>query len=54
MIPALKTVIGLATGDAGWGRLRPPLAALDDAAVERLSDVLDRHGFAMPGRRDAA
>ena len=54
MIPALKAVIGLQTDDAEWGRVRPPLVALDEAAVARLSDVLREFDFAMPGRRQAA
>ena len=54
MIPALKAVIGLVTDDPGWGRVRPPLRRLDDAQVARLSEALDRFGFEMPGRREAA
>ena len=54
MIPALKAVIGLSTEDPDWGRVRPPLMPLDEAQVARLSDLLERHGFAMPGRREAA
>ena len=54
MIPALKAVIGLSTDDPGWGRVRPPLMRLEAAEVARLAEVLERHGFAMPGRREAA
>lgn len=54
MIPALKAVIGLITDDAGWGQVRPPLVRLDEAQRARLSEVLSRHGFEMPGRREAA
>ena len=54
MIPALKAVIGLVTDDADWGRVRPPLVRLDEAQVAKLSAVLDRLGFDMPGRREAA
>ena len=54
MIPALKAVIGLSTEDPDWGRVRPPLMPLDAADVARLSEVLERNGFAMPGRREAA
>ena len=54
MIPALKAVIGLVTNDAEWGRMRPPLVRLDGAQVAELSRVLDRLGFDLPGRREAA
>lgn len=54
MIPALKAAIGMATDDAGWGQVRPPLVALDEAQRARLSEALARLGFAMPGRREAA
>ena len=54
MIPALKAVIGLRTDDPDWGRVRPPLVRLNDAAVARLGTVIDEAGFEMPGRREAA
>lgn len=54
MIPALKAVIGLRTDDPEWGRMRPPLMRLDDAALAGLADVIDQAGFQMPGRREAA
>lgn len=34
VIPALKAILASRTGDAGWDRLRPPLAPLDAAARE--------------------
>jgi 4-hydroxy-tetrahydrodipicolinate synthase len=54
MIPALKAVVEIETGEEGWRRVRPPLDDLDDAAVERLRDVLRERRFAMEGRRAAA
>ncbi|MFY7948670.1 MAG: dihydrodipicolinate synthase family protein, partial [Gemmatimonas sp.] len=40
LFPALKAVMALQTGRAGWLRLRPPLCALDDAALQRLRNDL--------------
>jgi len=54
MIPALKATIGLATGERGWERVRPPLTPLGEADLASLSQMLDGRGFAMPGRRDIA
>ncbi|WP_340110303.1 dihydrodipicolinate synthase family protein [Pikeienuella sp. HZG-20] len=54
MIPALKAVIGLRTDDPDWGRVRPPLMRLDEAALAELSRVIDQADFQMPGRREAA
>ena len=54
MIPALKATIGLATGERGWERVRPPLTPLGEAALSSLSRMLDGRGFAMPGRQDVA
>lgn len=54
MIPALKATIAHFTGDAAWGRVRPPLVELDAAEVNGLKETLRRHGFDMPGRVQAA
>ncbi len=35
-IPAIKATLSVETGHAGWRRVRPPLVALHDAAVEDL------------------
>lgn len=35
-IPAIKAMIGLKTGEAGWNRTRPPLMPLDAAALDDL------------------
>lgn len=54
MIPALKAIIGITTGDRNWERVRPPLMPLADESVRALSNLLDRHRFTMPGRKQAA
>ncbi|WP_299360468.1 dihydrodipicolinate synthase family protein [uncultured Paracoccus sp.] len=54
MIPALKSVIGICTDDPEWGRVRPPLVRLDAAQIAELGATLERFGFDMPGRREAA
>jgi 4-hydroxy-tetrahydrodipicolinate synthase len=38
LFPALKAVMALQTGHAGWLRLRPPLQALDEPTCARLRD----------------
>jgi 4-hydroxy-tetrahydrodipicolinate synthase len=48
VIPALKAVLAHHSGDAGWERLRPPLAPLSAAQRESLLADLGARGFAMP------
>lgn len=50
MIPALKAIIGLHTGAPDWGRVRPPLTALDAGRRARLAETLRALDFDMPGR----
>jgi len=50
MTAAFKGVMALLTGDPGWRRVRPPLAALDDAEVARL--VLQMRSFALDRSKD--
>jgi len=45
LIPALKAVMAAQTGDAGWLRVRPPLAALDAGRFEALRRELAEHGL---------
>jgi 4-hydroxy-tetrahydrodipicolinate synthase len=40
LIPALKAILAVQTGDSAWTRVRAPLMALDDAAVQRLARTL--------------
>ncbi|MEF2553704.1 dihydrodipicolinate synthase family protein [Aurantimonas sp. A2-1-M11] len=54
MIPALKATVGIATGDRGWERVRPPLISLDDDTVASLSRMLESRSFGMPGRSRVA
>jgi 4-hydroxy-tetrahydrodipicolinate synthase len=54
MIPALKAIIGITTGDRNWERVRPPLTPLAEESVTALSRLFDRLGFTMPGRKEAA
>lgn len=53
MIPALKAIIGLHTGAPDWGRVRPPLVALDEGRRARLAEALRALDFDMPGRAAA-
>jgi 4-hydroxy-tetrahydrodipicolinate synthase len=45
LIPALKGVMAAQTGDAGWLRVRPPLAALAPERFETLRRELVAHGL---------
>ena len=47
VIPALKEIVAQRTGDPGWRRLRPPLAALAADQAAALTDDLRRHAFAL-------
>lgn len=49
LIAAMKAALADATGDAGWNRLRPPLAALDEAQRQALRDALRRLSFDIDG-----
>jgi 4-hydroxy-tetrahydrodipicolinate synthase len=49
MIPALKGVIAYFAGDPDWRHMRPPLVALDEAAIGALGRDLEAAGFDMPG-----
>lgn len=40
VIPALKALMAVATGDADWNRLRPPLSTLGPDHVEELATLL--------------
>lgn len=40
VIPAVKAVQSLLSGDAAWRRVRPPLKALDDAECEALARAI--------------
>lgn len=47
-IPAMKWLIADATGDASWGRVRPPLLPLARSDGEALKEALSRDfGFAL-------
>jgi 4-hydroxy-tetrahydrodipicolinate synthase len=46
MIPALKEVMALRTGDASWRALRPPLVELDEAQRAALRGLLQDARFA--------
>ncbi len=41
-IPAQKRLLAIATGDARWANVRPPLTALCDGAGRDLADLLQR------------
>ncbi len=41
-IPAQKRLLAIATGDARWAHVRPPLAAMHDGAGRGLADLLQR------------
>jgi 4-hydroxy-tetrahydrodipicolinate synthase len=47
MIAAMKRVVAEFSGNPDWRRVRPPLAALDDAAATTLLDELRAVGFDM-------
>ena len=50
-IPAQKRLLALATGDARWGNVRPPLTAMPEAAGRDLAAVLkDGAGFVLESR----
>ena len=50
-LPACKAAIALATGAPDWRRVMPPLASLDEPAVERLraafADIAACHGLTV-------
>lgn len=48
MIPAMKRVVAEFAQDAEWRVVRPPLTALDDAAVPALLGALSEAQFDMP------
>jgi 4-hydroxy-tetrahydrodipicolinate synthase len=41
-IPAQKQLLAIATGDARWGNVRPPLTAMHEEAGRELAAVLKR------------
>jgi 4-hydroxy-tetrahydrodipicolinate synthase len=45
LIPAMKSAIAMATGDAQWARVRPPLEALDAQRQEALRLALRDQAF---------
>ena len=45
LVPALKGIMALIDGDAGWLRVRPTLVALDDGAFEALLAQLQQIGL---------
>jgi 4-hydroxy-tetrahydrodipicolinate synthase len=49
MIPALKCAAGNFSGKSAWGRVRPPLVALDDEQEHALIELLQQVSFSMPG-----
>jgi 4-hydroxy-tetrahydrodipicolinate synthase len=49
MIPAMKRVVAEFARDPDWGRVRPPLCALDAASAGSLLAALREAGFDMPG-----
>ena len=49
MIPALKAAVAHWSGDAEWGRVRPPLVELTAQQTGELVATLKGHGFSMPG-----
>ncbi len=46
-IPALKAILAAHHGAPGWARVRPPLAALDEAAATALVGALRARDFAL-------
>jgi 4-hydroxy-tetrahydrodipicolinate synthase len=53
MIPALKAAVAHYSGDADWGRVRPPLVELTADQKAGLIAELEKRGFAMPGLAEA-
>jgi 4-hydroxy-tetrahydrodipicolinate synthase len=47
VIPALKSVVARASGDAAWRAVRPPLVALAEERANALAAELSRVGFEM-------
>jgi 4-hydroxy-tetrahydrodipicolinate synthase len=47
VIPALKSVVARASGDAAWRAVRPPLIALAEERANALAAELSRVGFEM-------
>jgi 4-hydroxy-tetrahydrodipicolinate synthase len=54
MVPALKRVVAHFHNDPGWAAVRPPLTALGPAQSATLIADLERLGFALGERREAA
>ncbi len=54
MIPALKAAIAHYSGDADWGRVRPPLVELTADQKAGLVAELEKRDFRMPGLAEAA
>lgn len=47
-IPAQKRLLAMATGDARWANVRPPLVAMSEGAGRDLADLLEREfGFSL-------
>jgi len=47
-IPAQKRLLAIATGDARWANVRPPLIAMSEVAGRELATALKRdHGFSL-------
>ena len=47
-IPAQKRLLAIASGDARWANVRPPLVAMSDTDGRELQAVLERdHGFSL-------
>ncbi len=46
-IPSMKRMIEETTGMSGWSRMRPPLAALDDATWAKFDADMKAIGFAL-------
>jgi 4-hydroxy-tetrahydrodipicolinate synthase len=53
MIPALKATVAHYSGDADWGKVRPPLVELAAEQKAEMLAELDKRGFAMPGLAEA-
>lgn len=50
-IPAQKRLLAIATGDARWAIVRPPLSAMPEALAEELAATLQRKGgFVLESR----
>jgi 4-hydroxy-tetrahydrodipicolinate synthase len=54
MVPALKRVVAHFHNDAGWAAVRPPMTPLDRAQSAALIADLEKLGFALGERRQAA